>query len=64
MRPHTITSEQLRALEDVFQCLIEVEENGSLRVVDGDYVSIITPAGDIAQHREAELPNEKARRSQ
>lgn len=59
MRPYRITSEQLRALEDIFQCLIEVEENGTLRVVDGDYASLIAPDGDIAQHRDTELPHEE-----
>jgi hypothetical protein len=50
MAEYTITSEQLHALEDMFQCLIEVEENDSLRVVYGDSVSIIAPDGDIAKY--------------
>jgi hypothetical protein len=55
MADYTITSEQLHALEELFQCFIEVEEDGSLRVVYGGSVSIITPDGDIAQHPATQL---------
>jgi hypothetical protein len=55
MADYTVTSEQLHALEELFQCFIEVEENGSLRVVYGGSVSIITPDGDIAQHPATQL---------
>jgi hypothetical protein len=61
MPTYTITSEQLHMLEEIFQCLIEVEKNGNLRVVDGDCVSTITPDGDIVQHRDTGLPNKEAR---
>jgi hypothetical protein len=60
MPTYTITSEQLHRIEEIFQCLIEVEKSGNLRVVDGDYVSTITPDGDIVQHRDAGLPIEEA----
>jgi hypothetical protein len=50
MADYTITREQLHALEDLFQCFIEVEEDSSLRVVYGGSVSLITPDGDIATH--------------
>jgi len=50
MADYTLTSEQLHALEDLFQCFIEVEEDGSLRVVYGGTVSLVTPDGDIATH--------------
>jgi hypothetical protein len=62
MAEHTITSEQLHALGELFRVLIEIDENGSLRVAAGGFVSIITPAGDIVQHVSTGLPNEKARR--
>jgi hypothetical protein len=61
MPTYTITREQLHRLEEFFQCLIEVEKSGNLRVVDGDYVSIITPDGSIVQHRDTGLPNAAAR---
>jgi hypothetical protein len=63
MPTYTITSEQLHRLEEIFRCLIEVEKNGNLRVVDGDYVSTITPSGAIVQHRDTGLPNVEAHRS-
>ena len=47
---YSITSEQLQVLEDLFQCFITVEEDGSLRVADGNLVTIITPGGAIARH--------------
>ena len=55
MADYTITSGQLHALEELFQCFIEVEEDDSLRVVYGGSVSIITPDGDIAQHPATQL---------
>ena len=55
MADYTVTSQQLHALEELFQCFIEVEEDDSLRIVYGGSVSIITPDGDIAQHPATQL---------
>jgi hypothetical protein len=56
MADYTITSAQIHALEELFQCFIEVEEeDDSLRIVYGGSVSIITPDGDIAQHPATQL---------
>jgi hypothetical protein len=52
---YTITRAQLHVLEDLFQCFIEVEQDGSLRVVDGNFVTIITLDGAIARHPATQL---------
>jgi hypothetical protein len=39
MPTYTITSEQLHMLEEIFQCLIEVENSGNLRAARSTWIS-------------------------
>ena len=46
---HAITDAQLDALSVIFGATIQCQEDGSLMVVDGDFVSLVCPDGQIRQ---------------